>query len=94
MAKPTSDLNFIAVDTEQLPPSVKPLWAKLKKAEAELKHAREDFEGAFTTIARKAEQLPENLILRFGYRFGGLAVATVSSTEVKKATKPKFVLGK
>jgi CelD/BcsL family acetyltransferase involved in cellulose biosynthesis len=94
MAKPTSDLNFIAVDTEQLPTSVKPLWAKLKKAEAELKHAREDFEGAFTTIARKAEQLPEGLILRFGYRYGGLAVATVDQSEARKPTKPKFVLGK
>jgi hypothetical protein len=94
MAKPTSDLNFISVDTEQLPTSVKPLWAKLKKAEGELKNARNDFEGAFSTIARKAEQLPENLILRFGYRFGGLAVATVDATEARKPAKPKFVLGK
>ena len=94
MAKPTSDLNFISVDVEQLPSSVKPLWAKLKKAQEAVNLARSEFEGAFTTIARKAEQLPSDLSLRFGYRFGGLAVATVSSTEVKKAAKPKFVLGK
>ena len=94
MATKESNLDFISVDIDQLPASVKPLWAKLKKAEGELKNARDDFEGAFTTIARKAEQLPENLILRFGYRFGGLAVATVDQSEARKPAKPKFVLGK
>ena len=94
MATKESNLDFISVDIDQLPASVKPLWAKLKKAQEAVNLARSEFEGAFTTIARKAEQLPSDLSLRFGYRFGGLAVATVSSTEVKKAAKPKFVLGK
>lgn len=97
MAKTTtasaSELNWISVDTDSLPTSVKSKYAALQKAQEALKNAREDFEGSFVQAARKAEHIGNTDSFAFGYRFGRLAIAKVDTTaETKKSStaKPKF----
>lgn len=93
MAKTTNnELNWISVDTDSLPSTVKSKYAALQKAQEAVKKARDDFEGSFVQAARKAEHIGNTDSFAFGYRFGRLAIAKVDTTEAKKSTstKPKF----
>lgn len=85
-------LNWFTVDTDSMSPALKAAYAKLQKAQQAQREAEETFETLFTREARKAEALPEDKILRFGYRYGRLAVAAIEQDKVKpKASgKPKF----
>jgi hypothetical protein len=97
MAKTTtasvSELNWISVDTDSLPASVKSKYATLQKAQEAARLAKEDFEGAFVQAARKTEKLGTNRTFSFGYKFGRLAIAerdTESTTKKASTAKPKF----
>jgi predicted extracellular nuclease len=94
MAKTTTtELNWISVDTDSLPATVKSKYAALQKAQEAARKAKEDFEGSFVQAARKAEHIGNTDSFAFGYRFGRLAIAKVdTTTENKKAStaKPKF----
>lgn len=94
MAKTTTtELNWMPVDVDSLPTSVKSKYNALQKAQDALKKAKEDFEGSFVQAARKAEHIGNTDSFAFGYRFGRLAIAKVDTTQAKKSTtssKPKF----
>ena len=92
MATKDTDLNWVSVDTDTLPATVKAKYAALQKANAAVKLAKEDFEAQFISAAKKAERIDGDMSLAFGYRFGKLAIAKVDPTEsrVKKDSKPKF----
>jgi hypothetical protein len=90
MSKET--LNWFQVETETMSAAAKAAYAKLQKANEAQRQAKETFETVFVQDARKAEIIDKDVVLRFGYNFGRLAVAKVDPDKVKpKAnTKPKF----
>jgi hypothetical protein len=85
-------MNWFPVDTDTLPANVKTAWGKLQKANEAQRLAKQEFEAAFTTAAKKADRIEGDIALAFGYRFGRLAIAKVDPATkiVKKDAKPKF----
>jgi 2-oxoglutarate dehydrogenase complex dehydrogenase (E1) component-like enzyme len=90
--KDDTKLAWMTVDTNSLNQSLKAKWQALQKIRAQEKLAREEFESAFISTARKVEAVDKDMSLAFGYRFGGLAVAKVDPAEskAKSSSKPKF----
>jgi hypothetical protein len=84
------NLDWFTVDTDTLPVNVKAAYAKLQKANAAAKEAKEAFESAFKAEAKKAERIDSDVELRFGYNFGRLAIAKAPKGAEQKKAKPKF----
>ena len=89
----SNDLNWVAVDSENLSKELASKLNKLKLAQAAAKVARDDFELAFTTAAKAKGVIEKTEGLAFGYRFGRVAVAKTAGTVKAKATaKPMLKL--
>lgn len=91
MSESTKDLNWFSVEEDSMSTALKAKYKALKKAQEAVKTAKEEFEAAFVTEAKKAERIDTDVELAFGYRFGRLAVAKVAKDSKPKASaKPKF----
>jgi len=85
-------LDWVSIDTTDFKGDVKVAWDKLQKARQALKEAQDNFEGSFSSAARKVEAIDKEVVLAFGYRFGGLAIAKTDPNEAKSKAKPKLKL--
>jgi hypothetical protein len=79
-AKP--ELSWETLDVNSLSPDLQDLYLSYKQAEEIATRARKVFE---TAMSLKLD-IPSHLILRFGYRFGKLAVAIDTDQRAKPRT--------
>lgn len=81
MARPIdTNLDWSNVNTDSLPTGLAALYDDLKTAQRLAAQARDAFESAFTEMA----SVPPSQSLRFGYRFGKLAIAIANEAPITR----------
>jgi hypothetical protein len=79
--------KFSPEEIKKFPPAVKKAYDALVEARNKVEPFKDAFEAAFT----KTATVPEGKVLRFGYMFGGLAVAVDDAPKARAAQGIKLI---
>ncbi len=91
----SADLNWIEIDPATLPQSAQKLWTEYKAAYQAATAKRTAFEALMQDLAVKNETCDgQTTELRFGYRFGKLALAVAAKVAKSTASKKAVAFGK
>ncbi len=96
MANTNETLDWLSVETSDFAANgpLGKAYATLSAKRDAMNKARDAFEEEFTKAAVAKDMIPEGQELRFGYRFGKLAIAfAAKSTSKSGGSAKKFTLG-